>query len=303
MMTNKINVGVVGVGNLGKSIIKQLKNHKEFNLVSIFSRRQLDNCVDIKNILDYKNQIDLLFLCGGSFNDTENQSLSLLPHFNIIDSYDNHSKLKTHITKLNKVAKSNNKIALSSIGWDPGLFSYMRGLFHALGYQPYSFWGKGTSQGHTQAIKQINGVIDAIQFTVPNKKIIKKIKNGKTFDNTDFHFRKCYVVCNKENSQSIKSEIINMPHYFKNYKTKVKFVKPNKLIKLKSFSHKGEVLTKSNEMNFSLNLNSNPDFTASVMIAYAKSITHLKKEKKFGAFTIFDIPLSYIINIDKFQFL
>ena len=299
----KINVGVVGIGNLGNAVIKEILKHKEFNLVAAFSRRKLKNTTPYNQILNFKKKIDLLFLCTGSQSDLESQASFLIKHFNTIDCYDNHAKLNTHIKTINKLAKENRKIALCSFGWDPGLFSYMRGLFLSLGFTPYSFWGKGTSQGHTQAIKQINGVIDAIQFTVPNTEAINKIKSGKLIKNSNFHFRECFVVCKKEDEERIKETILNMPNYFKNCLTQVNFISLEELNKIKSFSHQGEIVTQNNIMNFSLKLPSNPEFTAKVLVTYAKSFTSLKNKQKFGAHTIFDIPLNYIINEKKFTIL
>ena len=298
----KINVGIVGIGNLGTALIKYLKNNQNFNLVATFSRRNIKNTIPYTNILDYKEKIDLLFLCVGSQNDLEPTANELVKHFNLIESYDNHRQLEKHIKNMHKLAKNNNKVVLCSIGWDPGLFSLIRAIFSSIGFKPHTFWGKGTSQGHTQAIKQINGVVDAVQFTIPNKKSINKIKNGKTPPNKNFHKRICYVNCLKQDRKRIKETIINMPDYFKDYKTKVHFISQQKLNKIKSFSHKGIVLTESNTMNFSLNLKSNPDFTAKVLIAYANSYKTLKEKKMFGAHTIFDIPLSYIID-NKYEFL
>ncbi len=298
----KINVGVVGVGNLGKSLIENIKNNKIFNLVAVFSRRKLKNTISYSKIYEYKDKIDLLFLSVGSQNNLESISSELIKHFNIIESYDNHKKLSKHISKINILAKEYNKIALCSFGWDPGLFSYMRGLFTAIGFTPYTFWGKGTSQGHTQAIKQIKGVIDAIQFTIPNKKQVNRIKKGKQPTTNNNHKRVCYVVCKKIDRKSIKTQIINMPNYFKGYNTKVYFISQIKLNKIKSFSHKGIVITENNTMNFSLKLKSNPDFTSKILIAYAKSFEKLKNKKEYGAFTIFDIPLSYIID-NKYELL
>ncbi len=299
----KINVGVVGVGNLGTAVINQLENHKIFNLVGVFSRRYLEGTIPFDKILTFKDKIDILFLCAGSQNDLEDHASTFIEHFNIIDCYDNHSRLKSHIKTIDEIAKENKKIALCSFGWDPGLFSLMRGLFSSLGYSPYSVWGKGTSQGHTQAIKQIDGVLDAIQFTIPNKYMIEKIKSGEDVEKNNLHSRECFVVCDPQDEERIEYEIINMPDYFKGYRTTVNFVTHEQLKQIKSFSHKGEILTKNDVMNFSLNLRSNPDFTASVMINYAKSLIKLKQEEKFGAHTIFDIPMSYIMEDDEFTLL
>lgn len=300
----KIPVGVVGYGNLGRSVVENLQNDKTFQLEAVFSRRDLPIATSYSDILKFKDKIELLFVCGGSQNELEEQTNFLIKHFNLIESYDNHNRLKSHIQDLDLAAKGHQKIALCSFGWDPGLFSLMRGLFDSLGQNPYSFWGKGLSQGHTQAIKNIDGVIDGLQFTLPNKDIIAKIKNGESVKvSKDFHKRLCYVVCSKEKRAEIENKIKSMPDYFLGYETEVKFVSQESLDKLKSFAHKGQVLTSNNTMNFSLNLPSNPKFTANVMTTFARAYPKLKEEKKFGAHDIFDIPMKYVLKEEPYRYL
>lgn len=300
----KIPVGVVGYGNLGRSVVENLQNDKTFQLEAVFSRRDLPIATSYSDILKFKDKIELLFVCGGSQNELEEQTNFLIKHFNLIESYDNHNRLKSHIQDLDLAAKGHQKIALCSFGWDPGLFSLMRGLFDSLGQNPYSFWGKGLSQGHTQAIKNIDGVIDGLQFTLPNKDIISKIKNGESVKvSKDFHKRLCYVVCSKEKRAEIEHKIKSMPDYFLGYETEVKFVSQESLDKLKSFAHKGQVLTSNNTMNFSLNLPSNPKFTANVMTTFARAYPKLKEEKKFGAHDIFDIPMKYVLKEEPYRYL
>ncbi len=300
----KIPVGVVGYGNLGRSVVENLQNDKTFQLEAVFSRRDLPIATSYSDILKFKDKIELLFVCGGSQNELEEQTNFLIKHFNLIESYDNHNRLKSHIQDLDLAAKGHQKIALCSFGWDPGLFSLMRGLFDSLGQNPYSFWGKGLSQGHTQAIKNIDGVIDGLQFTLPNKDIIAKIKNGESVKvSKEFHKRLCYVVCSKEKRAEIEHKIKSMPDYFLGYETEVKFVSQESLDKLKSFAHKGQVLTSNNTMNFSLNLPSNPKFTANVMTTFARAYPKLKEEKKFGAHDIFDIPMKYVLKEEPYRYL
>lgn len=300
----KIPVGVVGYGNLGRSVVENLQNDRTFQLEAVFSRRDLPIATSYSDILKFKDKIELLFVCGGSQNELEEQTNFLIKHFNLIESYDNHNRLKSHIQNLDIAAKEHQKIALCSFGWDPGLFSLMRGLFDSLGLNPYSFWGKGLSQGHTQAIKNIDGVIDGLQFTLPNKDIIAKIKNGESVNvSKNFHKRLCYVVCPKEKRAEIEHKIKSMPDYFLGYETEVKFVSQESLDKLKSFAHKGQVLTLNNTMNFSLNLPSNPKFTANVMTTFARAYPKLKEEKKFGAHDIFDIPMKYVLKEEPYRYL
>ena len=228
-----INVGIVGYGNLGKAVARELKNCQGFNLVEIFSKRDLKETEKLSCLKNYKGKIDLLFLCCGSKDRLEDLSYECIKDFSIIESYDNHQRLKEHINHLNTLAQENKKIALCSFGWDPGLFSYMRGLFDSLGFAPYTFWGKGLSQGHTQAIKNINGVKAGLQFTIPNTKILRRLKQSKSLpQNASCHRRKCYVVCDKKDRVFVKSKITTMPHYFAGHKTLVKFVSQQKLERL-----------------------------------------------------------------------
>ncbi len=295
------NVAIIGYGNLGKALEQNLTGRKDFNLVGVFSRRNIDGTIPITQLNKYKD-IDILFVCSGSKTDLESQAQTYIKDYNLIESYDNHNRLKEHLTKMNTLSKKHKTISLCSIGWDPGLFSYMRGLFDTLGYAPFTFWGKGVSQGHTQAIKSIDGVIDAVQFTIPLKEEIQKVKSGKQ-PNINRHKRVCYVVSKTKNKESIKRQIVNMEDYFKGQEVKVYFVSQKKLDELKTSAHQGTVLTQDNTLNFSLKLKSNPHFTASIMIAYAKAISYLKDKKLYGAYTIFDLPLNIILPQEKYKYL
>ena len=300
----KISVGIVGYGNLGKALKKQLSDNDYFNLEAVFSRRKIKGTISTDDILKYKDKIQILFLCVGSQNDLEKQALCYINDFDIVECYDNHAKLQNYHKKLDKVAKNSRHVALCSLGWDPGLFSLMRGLFESLDLNSVTFWGKGTSQGHTQAIKNIVGVEDAIQFTVPDKKKILMVKKGKNiWDEKELHHRQCFVVAKKNYHDSIKNQILTMKDYFKGYKTTIKFVSNKKLEKIKCFSHKGEVATVGDIANFSLNLPSNPEFTAKVMVAYAKSLSEFVGNGNFGVKTIFDIPLKYICKDNIYCYL
>lgn len=289
-----LNVGIVGYGNVGKSVEKQIGRYENLKLIKVFSSRDVPNCENIANILNYVGKIDLLFLCVGSKSDLEKIACGLVENFNLIDCYDNHNRLSEYMENIGKLATISKKVSFVGMGWDPGLFSLIRAMCNALGCEPYTFWGKGTSQGHTQALKTIEGVKDAIQFTVPNKKAIKQIKKGLKF-NGELHWRLCYIVCDKEKREYIKNQIINMPDYFKGYKVKVKFVAQKRLNKLKTYSHKGEIIAGS-EMYFSLKLASNPDFTARVMLGFATLTEKYINEKKWGCFSILNIPLIDVLK-------
>lgn len=299
----KIRAGVVGYGNLGKAVERELLFSEDYQLVRTFSRREIPHTLPYSKIRDFVGEIDLLFLCGGSQNELENQAISLLPYFSIAESYDNHARLKSFHEKIDVIAKQNNKIALSSMGWDPGLFSYMRALFDTLGFSPYTFWGKGVSQGHTQAIKNIQGVEDALQFTIPIAKSETRAMAGENLDAHEMHKRVCYVVAKKEDCQRIAKEIRGMPDYFEGYKTEIHFVKRQTLEKLKNFAHKGKVISQGGMLNFSLNLPSNPNFTAKVLTTFAKNYISLNEQGAYGAYTIMDLPLKNILIHDEFEYL
>lgn len=299
----KIKVGIVGFGNIGKQLKIQIETSDKFELVAIFSRRQIAGCVPFEKIESYKNKIDIMFLCVGSQTDLQKVAFRVAKNFNAIDCYDNHNCIKSYIEKQAKIAKQNQNVCLCALGWDPGLFSLMRGLFDALGFDCYTFWGKGVSQGHTQAIKSLKNVKDALQFTLPNKRAIKIVEKGEPLPKTmQLHKRLCYVVCEPKFQQQIKQQIINMPDYFVGYQTDVKFVSQNQLSQIKSFAHKGVVLAQGNTLKFELDLNSNPEFTARVLLAFAPAAMYLYKQQKYGAYTILDLPLSLIIEKEKFHY-
>lgn len=300
----KIKVGIVGFGNIGKQLKQQIEANKNFKLVATFSRRKIAGCVPYEEIANYKGKIDIMFLCVGSQTDLEQVAFSLAKDFNTIDCYDNHNRIKPYIEKRAEIAKQNQKVCLCALGWDPGIFSLMRAIFGSLNVNYHTFWGKGLSQGHTQAVKSIKNVKDALQFTIPNKNAIKMIEQGMELaDTTQLHKRLCYVVCESQFQQQIKRQIINMPDYFVGYKTTVKFVSQQQLDELKTFHHKGVVIAPNCEMKFELNLKSNPEFTARVLVAFAPTLIYLFKQQKYGAYTILDIPLSLVIDKEKFHYI
>ncbi len=290
----KLNVAIVGYGNLGKALEELLLIDPRYNLKYIFSRRSILAKVPVisyDKIVEYQDQIDILFMCGGSKSDTENQVLNCCRYFNTIDSFDNHNHIPIYTKNLNALAKKHKHTCISCCGWDPGLFSIMRVLFNSIENNAYTFWGKGISQGHSQAVRNIPNVQDAIQYTLPNKNIIKQIKNNiiPAANTKDLHLRLCYVYA-KQNHQKIKTSIITMPDYFEGYKTRVKFVSKKVIDKHKKLYHSGQVLTLGDTMNFKVKIDSNPHFTAKIMIAYAISLHNLYTNKQYGCFTPLDIP-------------
>ena len=299
----KLKIGILGYGNLGRAIEKIASENEKFELVGIFSRRNLPEVKSVDDLLDYVGKIDVLFLCGGSATDLEKQAEKFGKYFCCVDCYDNHSHLKNFIKKMEKMAKENKKVYITAFGWDPGLFSLARGLFATLGENPKTFWGPGLSQGHTNAIKMVKGVKDGLQFTIPDLKILKQIRKGKDFEqSSDFHLRKCFVVAEKKDRARIEKDIKGMPDYFLGYKTKVEFVSNQKLEKLKLFAHGGCVLTTGEKFFFGLKTESNPKLTAKIALMYAFAVRNLFEMKKYGCYTIFDIPLSMVVK-DKLRWL
>lgn len=312
-MDNKIRVGIVGYGNLGKGVELALTYNSDFVLKGIFTRRDASlvktnsKVIHISKIMDYKDKIDVLILCGGSANDLPEQCPNLASCFNTVDSYDNHCKIPEYFKKVDKAAKSSNKVSLISAGWDPGLFSLNRLLGQSIlpNGSGYTFWGKGISQGHSNAIRKIKGVKNAIQYTIPLEEAMKKVRSGDNpnLEAIEKHKRICYVVpYDFKDVARIEKEIKSIPNYFEGYDTTVHFITEEELEKNHSnMPHGGFVIhTDKNENNhkqkieFSLSLENNPEFTSSVLVAFARGVYRMSQEGKSGAFSVFDIPLSYI---------
>lgn len=300
----KIRIGIVGYGNLGKAVEELIFNDERFELVCIFSRRNIvakyAQVEKTENISKFKNKIDLVFLCGGSSSSLMSDAKNCLKYFCTIDAFDTHKKIGNHIKECKKIAKENKKVAFCSFGWDPGLFSLIRVLFNSLGEKTYTTWGEGVSQGHSEAIRRIKNVKDAVQYTIPNNEIVKKIKCGQNVDNLqELHLRKCYVVAKNEFHEQIKMKIINMPNYFKGFETEVEFVNEGEILKYKKLYHAGEVFTNGEKYGFYLKTDSNPKTTASVMISYSVVLYNYYKKQKYGAFSILDIPIGELLKESK----
>ena len=306
----KINIGIVGYGNLGKAVEQLILSNPNFNLVAIFSRRLITSKFNTKiepynNFLEYKNKIDIMLLCGGSKSDLESQTREICKHFDIINTFDTHAKIADEFKNLNKIAKKHNRRAIICCGWDPGIFSIIRGLFFAISKNnSYTFWGKGLSMGHSDAVRQVENVDDGIQFTIPINESIKKARQGILESFEPMHKRECFVVADEKHFKQIEKDIKNIPHYFKGQPTNINFVSAEKLLKLKANkSHKGFIINKFKtisgydcKMEFSVSMKSNPDFTASIMIAYINAVINLKQNRQNGAFTNLDIPISYLFK-------
>ena len=310
-----IKVGIVGYGNLGKGVNLALQKAQDMQCVGICTRREpssIKPIVDVpvysvNDLQQFKGQVDVLILCGGSATDLPNNTAGILKDFNTVDSFDTHAKIPEYFDKLDKVAKENGTLSAISIGWDPGLFSIARCLFGAVlpDGKDYTFWGKGVSQGHSDAIRRIDGVVNAIQYTIPIESALEKVRSGAKPELTtsEKHYRECYVaVEDGADKARIEREIVTMPNYFADYKTIVHFV-PNEQVKQmqQKLSHGGFVIRSGNTteqndelLELSLKLDSNPEFTSSVLVAYARAVSRLSKEGQTGCLTVYDIPLKYL---------
>ncbi len=289
-----INVGILGYGNLGKAVEIQLLQEKNIKLVGIFTKRE--NTISKyntpvysrQNLLNFVHKIDILVLCSGSQSDMLYDAPFYTKHFNTINTFDTHSLISQMFIKLNKIAKTNNHIAILSTGWDPGLFSYIKAIFSTiLNTSCICFWGKGVSMGHSQAVKQIPNVCNAISYTIPNKKA-KKLAIKGLQPNSDLHSRLVYIVAkHSKYKKSIKKLVLNMPHYFKGQKVAINFVNSKRLNKIKVLSHKGEIIcsTKDNYLHLKISLKSNPQFTACIVASYVRAFKNIKNKYTSGAYT------------------
>lgn len=314
----KIRIGIYGYGNLGKGVETAIYNNKDIELVGIFTRRNpssvkaLHDDVKIYHVDDAKNmqdKIDVMILCGGSATDLPEQTPEVTKMFNTVDSFDTHAKIPEYFASVNKEAKDANHLSLISCGWDPGLFSLNRALLEAIlpNGTNYVFYGRGLSQGHSDAIRRIKGVKNAVQYTVPYDESVEKVRNGENpkFESVrEVMWRECFVVLEDgADEKEIEKEIKEMPNYFEPYNTVVHFISEEELHKNHSgMPHGGFVLRSGNTSEgvnqvaeFSLKLDSNPEFTASVLVAYARGVHRLSKEGKTGAVTVLDIPVSYLL--------
>jgi len=309
-----IKVAIIGYGNLGRGVERSLKQQKDMELVGVYTRRAPETvqtegaqAFTIDQLKEKKGEIDVCILCGGSATDLPTQTPEWTHLFNTIDSFDTHAKIPEHFAKVDRVAKENQTTSIISTGWDPGLFSLNR--LYAQSILPVgetnTFWGKGVSQGHSDALRRIEGVADAVQYTIPNSEVIEKLKAGEhlTLTTRDKHFRECFVVLEDEvDPEKIREEIVSMPNYFVEYDTEVHFISQADLDQNhKAMPHGGTVLhtgtTHENTkqvIEYNLQLESNPEFTASVLVAYARACVRLAKEKQFGAYTVLDIAPKYL---------
>ena len=314
----KTRIGILGYGNLGRGIESAIKQSEDLELVAVFTRRDPKTVkihtekvpvVALSEALNWKDKIDVMVLCGGSATDLPTQTPEYAKHFNVINSFDTHAKIPSHFEAVDAAAKEGGKLALISLGWDPGLFSLNRMLATAILPQGknYTFWGKGVSQGHSDAVRRIAGVLDARQYTIPVESAMTRIRNGEQpeFTAREMHKREVFVVAAEDADRAaIEAEIKDMPNYFADYDTEVHFITAEEMReKHAELPHGGFVIRSGVSgfheehkelIEFSLKLDSNPEFTGAVLAAYARAAHRLAAEGQTGCKTIFDVAPSYL---------
>ena len=309
-----MKLAILGYGNLGRGVEAAIKQNDDMELVAVFTRRDpktvsilTENAkvLHVDEAKNYKDEIDVLIICGGSATDLPIQTPQFAKYFNVIDSFDTHAKIPEHFTNVDSAAKENGKIGIISVGWDPGMFSLNRLYANAILTNgcDYTFWGKGVSQGHSDAIRRIEGVIDARQYTVPVESAVESVRNGEnpTLTTRQKHTRECFVVAEDGADKArIENEIKTMPNYFVDYDTTVHFITMDEMKKNHSALPHGGLVIRSgktgwngentNIIEYKLTLDSNPEFTACVLVAYARAAYKLNKAGESGCKTVFDIP-------------
>ena len=316
-----IRVAIYGYGNLGRGVESAIRQNPDMTLSAVFTRRDPKSVeiktegVSVYHIDDAKNmtdKIDVMILCGGSATDLPTQTPEMAKLFNVIDSFDTHAKIPEHFNAVNTAAKESGKIGIISVGWDPGMFSLNRLYANAILSEgkDYTFWGKGVSQGHSDAIRRIEGVLDAKQYTIPIESALEQVRSGSEPQLTtrQKHLRECFVVAKEgADTAKIENEIKTMPNYFADYDTTVHFISKEELDRNHSGIPHGGFVIRSGKTGFnkehnhiieySLKLDSNPEFTGSVLVAYARAAYRLSSEGQRGCKTVFDIPPAYLSSL------
>ena len=312
-----IKIGIVGYGNLGKGVECAIKQNPDTELYGIFTRRPPETVktltgaqvYKLDEILNHKDSIDTLIICGGSATDLPEQTPCLAEHFNVVDSFDTHAKIPEHFSRVDTAAKKGGNIAMISVGWDPGMFSLNRLYAEAIlpEGKDYTFWGKGVSQGHSDAVRRIEGVLDARQYTIPVEEALERVRKGENpkLSVREKHIRECFVVAAEGADKTrIENEIKTMPNYFADYDTIVHFISAEEMARDHSgIPHGGRVIRSGKTglngenthiIEYSLKLDSNPEFTSSVLVAYARAAYRMSKEGLSGCKTVFDVAPCYI---------
>ncbi|NYT65520.1 diaminopimelate dehydrogenase [Alcaligenaceae bacterium] len=315
-MNTKIRVGIVGYGNLGRGVESALRQNPDMELVGVFTRREPDSLVllnskvavhKLDDIVKFQDAIDVLILCGGSKSDLPEQGPALAAMFNTVDSFDTHAKVPEYFHAVDQSAEPAGNTAIISVGWDPGLFSLNRLYGEAILPEgaTYTFWGKGVSQGHSDALRRIPGIKDAIQYTLPVQDAIEQVRSGSMPQLTtrQKHTRQCFVVLEEgSNAQEVQETIVNMPDYFADYDTEVNFLTQEQLKRDHAGMPHGGFVIRSGKtgagtdqvIEYALKLDSNPEFTSSVLVAYARAAWRLNQQGSTGAKTVLDIAPSML---------
>ena len=316
--TMQIRIGIYGYGNLGRGVENAIRQNPDMTLAAVFTRRDPsslklgDVSVPVYSASDvekYKNEIDVMIICGGSATDLPVQTPTLAKHFTVIDSFDTHARIPEHFANVDQAAKSGGNVAMISVGWDPGMFSVNRLMAGAIlpDGKDYTFWGKGVSQGHSDAIRRVDGVLDGKQYTIPVEEALEAVRSGSApeLSTRQKHVRECFVVAEEGADKArIEKEIKEMPNYFADYDTTVHFISMEELKRDHSGIPHGGFVIRSGKtgaslehghiIEYSLKLDSNPEFTASVIVAYARAAARMKKEGMSGCKTVFDVPPAYL---------
>ena len=313
-----IKIGIAGYGNLGRGVECAVKQNPDMTLAAVFTRRNPEDVqiltegvpvCRIEDAAEWKDKIDVMIICGGSATDLPEQTPALARMFNVIDSFDTHARIPEHFANVDAAAKEGGKIGIISVGWDPGMFSLNRLYANAIlpDGKDYTFWGKGVSQGHSDAVRRVAGVKDARQYTIPVELALEAVRAGENpeLSTREKHTRECFVVLEEgADAAKVEEEIRTMPNYFADYDTTVHFISEEELQKNHSgIPHGGFVLRSgktgwdgenSHLIEYSLKLDSNPEFTASVLVAYARAACRLSQEGVSGCKTVFDIAPAYL---------
>lgn len=313
-----IRIGILGYGNLGRGVECAIRQNDDMELVAVFTRREPSGVsiltegaavCHVNDVAAWKDKIDVMILCGGSATDLPEQTPEYVKYFHVIDSFDTHARIPEHFGRVDAAARESSHVGIISVGWDPGLFSLNRLYGNAILPEgsDYTFWGKGVSQGHSDAVRRIAGVKNAKQYTIPVESALEEVRSGANpeFTTRQKHTRECYVVLEEgADAAKVEEEIKSMPNYFADYDTTVHFISEEELLANHSgIPHGGFVLRsgvtgkdKENKhlIEYSLKLDSNPEFTSSVLIAYARAAWRLAQEGQIGCKTVFDIPPAYL---------
>ena len=313
-----IRIGIMGYGNLGRGIECAIRQNADMELAAVFTRRDPETVsvltegvavCSVSEAEQWKDKVDVMILCGGSATDLPEQTPKYASMFNVVDSFDTHARIPEHFANVDAAAKESGKVGIISVGWDPGMFSLNRLYANAIlpDGKDYTFWGKGVSQGHSDAIRRVEGVRDAKQYTIPVEAALEAVRNGENpeLSTRQKHTRECFVVLEEgADAAKVEEEIKTMPNYFSDYDTTVHFISKEELDKNHSgIPHGGFVLRSgktgwegehSHLIEYSLKLDSNPEFTSSVLVAYARAAYRLYKEGQSGCKTVFDIAPAYL---------